>query len=337
MKEIITKYLEGTATESEMMELLQWIRVKKNRKEFFFHRFGWKDGLDKNSFPGDGEETWNKIQSRLLEKSFTGWQKSRKIQQFLRYAAIFFFLTTLGSLIWVFTIGLKIPEELMTRVIADNGQISKVLLPDSSLVWLNSGSTITYGNHFSEESRELQLVGEAYFEVSKNEKCPLIVNCNGLQVKVKGTKFNVSAFPGKDKISVILEKGAVELLRENNSSFPYILKPGELAEFDISNKKMAVSKINTYKYTSWKEGIIHIYDQTLDELAERLKTRYNQEFVISDEVKHYHYTFTIKNEPLQEIIGLIEKITPVKAVQNGAVITFKPDNKKIRRMDNKKG
>jgi transmembrane sensor len=335
MKEIITKYLEGIATDAELAELLKWIRIKENRKEFFFHRFGWKEGLDKNSFPGGGEETWNKIQSRLLAKSFTGWQKSRKIQLFLRYAAIFFFLSTLGSLIWIFSLNSKMPQELITRVIADNGQISKVLLPDSSLVWLNSGSTISYSNHFAEKSRELVLAGEAYFEVTKNEKCPFVVNCNGLQVRVTGTKFNVNGYPGKNKVSVILETGSVKIIREANTSLQRTLKPGELATVDIQNNEFSVSKINTYRYTAWKDGIIQVYDQPLNVVAERLKARYNQEFVISDAVKNYHYTFTIKNEPLQEIIGLIEKITPVQAVQNGSVITFKPDNRKIKRMEKK--
>jgi transmembrane sensor len=334
MKEIITKYLEGTASDAEKRELLEWLRIKGNRKDFNFHRFGWKNGLEKDRFPGSGEETWEKIQSGLLKKSYAGWQKSRIIEQYLRYAAIFFFITTLGSLLWVYVNQPKVSVERLTRVIADYGQISKVMLPDSSVVWLNSGSTITYGNSFADKNRDLQLTGEAYFEVAKNKKLPLIVHCNSLQIKVTGTKFDVNSYPGQDRINVILEEGTVQLLKQNNGSFQYNLNPGELAEFNISSEKLSVSEINTYKYTAWKEGIIHVYNQTLAEVSERLKTRYNQEIKISADVKLYHYTFSIKNEPLQEIISLIEKITPVKAEQNGSVITFKPDYKRIKKINN---
>jgi len=333
MKEIITKYLEGSASDAERRELLEWLRIKGNRKDFNLHRFGWKNGLEKESFPGGGEETWDKIQSGLLKRSFTGWQKSRKLEQFLRYAAIFFFVTTLGSLMWVFINHAEVSTIGLTRVIADNGQISKVMLPDSSVVWLNSGSALTYSNSFAVKNRDVQLLGEAYFEVNHNKKLPFVVNCQALQVKVTGTKFDVSAYPGKDRVNVILEEGSVQLMKKNNAGFSYTLKPGELAEYDISNEKLSVSEINTYKYTAWKEGIIHVYDQTLEEVIEQLRIRYNQEFMVSDDVKHYHYTFTIKNEPLQEIIGLIEKITPVKAEQNGSVITFKSDKKKLNSMN----
>jgi len=332
MNEIILKYLEGTATDAEKAELLVWLRKKENRKQFNFQKSVWKSGQEKDSFPGGGQKTWTKIQSDMLERSFEGWQKSGKTQQLLRYAAIFFFLTTLGTLIWISNRS-SLPPELSTKVIADGGYISKVVLPDGSLVWLNSGSTLSYNNGFAFHDRIVKLSGEAYFDIRKNKDIPFRVMCNELEVKVTGTKFNVNAFPGTDKIRIVLEEGAVELLNKNNTSSGYHMKPGQLAECNVSDMKVKVSEINTYKYTSWKEGVINIYDQTLEEVAERLKFRYNQEFVVSDEVKNYHYTFTVKNEPLNEIIGLIEKITPVKAVQEGAVINFLPDRNKIKRMD----
>lgn len=160
MKEIIKKYLEDTANDIEKAELLRWLR-NRNLKEFNFHRLNWKNELDKNYFPGNGEETWNKIQSVLLEKTYRGWQKSKKIQLFLRYAAIFFLLTTISSLTWYMASRPKSSPNHITKVIAENGQISKVVLPDGSQVWLNSGSTISYSNNFAEKNRDVYLEGEA--------------------------------------------------------------------------------------------------------------------------------------------------------------------------------
>ncbi|HRV89576.1 MAG TPA: FecR domain-containing protein [Prolixibacteraceae bacterium] len=324
MEDIINKYLEDTATDSEKKELLAWLRNRENRKAFFFHRSVWEKRLGGGRIPAAGGETWQRIQSGLLERSCEGWQKSRRLMQFLRYAAIFFFLTTLGfSLLWVLQ-GRRSGNETVTRVMADNGQISRAGLPDGTQVWINSGSAISYDSDFGVKNREVRLTGEAYFEAHKGNRLPLVVNCGELLVRVTGTRFNVSALPGSPNIDVVLEEGSVELLREQNTSFHYTLKPGEMASFDLSRKKMTVTTVNTHRITSWKEGMINIYDQPLEEVALKLRSRYNQEFVVDPGVKEYHYTFSISKESLQEIIALIEKITPVKAVQEGNVITFGP-------------
>ncbi len=327
MEETIIKYLEDSATDAERHELLVWLRNRENRKAFIFHRSVWEKQLDSSHFPAGGGETWNRIQSGLLEKSSEGWQKSRKLMQVLRYAAIFFFLTTMGfSLLWYLQ-GNRSGEETVTRIMADNGHISRAALPDGTQVWINSGSAISYTGDYGIRNREVHLTGEAYFEARKGSRHPLVVNCEELMVRVTGTRFNISAIPGTQNISVILEEGSVELLRQQNASFYYQLKAGEMASFDLANKKMTVSTTNTRRYTSWKEGIINIYEQTLEEVAERLQSRYNQEFVVSPEVKDFHYTFTIKSESLPEIIALIEKITPVKAIQEGNIITFRSGRK----------
>jgi ferric-dicitrate binding protein FerR (iron transport regulator) len=94
---------------------------------------------------------------------------------------------------------------------------------------------------------------------------------------------------------------------------------------------MTVSNVNTIKFTSWKEGIINIYDQSLEQVVKRLESRYNQKFRFGDDIKDYRYTFTIKNEPLDEIINLMEKITPVKTIQKDEVIVFQMDVDKMRK------
>lgn len=333
MKKIITKYLEGRATELEQAKLLQWLRIKKNKFDFHRFRLVWKNSLDENQFPGDSEESWNKIQTQLLQKSLKGWQKCRKTYQFLKYAAILFFIISIGGLAYFFVNQKELLPEYYTSVIAENGQISKVELPDGSLVWLNSGSEIIYSNFFASNNRNIKLIGEAYFHVTKNRELPLVVNCDDLQVKVLGTQFNVAAYPNNNFVDVVLEKGSVELWNKKVESFHFKLKPGERAIFDKSEQELAISCVNTSKFTSWKEGIMNIYDQPLVNLVERLETRYNQEFVLDDEVKDFRYTFTIENESLDEIIKLMEKITPLKAIQKQDTILLKLDKKRKRVID----
>lgn len=333
MKEIIIKYLEGRATEAEQAELLEWLRIKKNRIDFNSVSLVWKKSLNDQEYPGKSEETWNKIQAVLLQKSYNGWQKTKKLNQLFRIAALFFLFLSIGILTYYFTTsGIKKTEQY-TSVIAENGHISKVELPDSSVVWLNSGSKISYSNSFALTNRNINLTGEAYFQVTKNKKLPLIVTNGELQVKVLGTQFNVSAYPECGEVSVVLESGSVEMLNPNIESFHLKLKPGERAVFNKTSNKLQVSNVNTSKFTSWKEGIINIYNQTLEEVVEKLETRYNQKFILDNEVKNYIYTFTIKNESLDEIIQLMEKITPVKAEQKNDTILFKTDKNKQKRVE----
>lgn len=333
MKELITKYLDGTATVEQQVKLLIWLRQKENSLAFNAEKQEWKKSKALNQLPEGSEKSWSTIQDQLLQKSYNGWQKSRKRNQVFKIAAIFFFVIGLGSAAYFISNAPQSNHGFYTSVIADKGQISKVILPDSSVVWLNSGSEISYNNFFAAKNRDINLTGEAYFQVTKNEDIPLIVSSGELQVKVLGTKFNVTAYPESNNIDVVLESGKVELLSSELKSFQYELKPGERGTFHRESRKLGISTVNTGKFTSWKDGIINIYDQTLEEVVKRLEIRYNQKFNYEKELKDYHFTFTISNESLEETINLMEKIAPIATIQKGEIIEFRLDEKRKRAVD----
>lgn len=330
MKEIIIRYLEDSATDEEKFALQSWLRNRKNRIDFNILKAEWTNSLG-NANPEGSEKTWNMVLTGLSERGFSGWQKSRIINQYLRYAAIFFFLTTLGSIGWYLTNRSVAGDAVYSKIIADNGQISKAELPDGSIVWLNSGTSLVYNNEFGIKNRDITLSGEAFFDISKNANLPLIVDCDHFRVKVIGTKFNINAFPGKFKNSVALEEGEVSVTNLYSRA-TYKLSPGQVAEFDAAIKTLNISQANISRYTSWKEGVINFYDQSLEEVLEILKVRYNQEFEVTEQVKRYRYTFTVRNDSLNEIIKLLENITPIKANQHGKIIRFDVDQEKIKRV-----
>ena len=330
MKETAFKYFEGRATEAEQKELLNWLRKKENRFVFNSLRLDWKKSLEPNRFPAGGDESWQKLQAVLSQKSFNRWQKSHKMEQFFKVAAIFFFAVTLGILSWYFTQQAPQGSETYTTLFAENGQISKAKLPDGSVVWLNSGSEIAYNNRFASKNRHIKLTGEAFFDVTKNEKLPLVVDCGNLNVKVLGTRFNVNAYSGEESAEVVLEEGKVELINPESESNFYQMKPGERVKINLESRKFSVSEVNTRRYTSWTEGVLNIYDLPAEELAKRLEKRYNQQFELAPEVLKLRYTFTIKNEPLEKILELMERITPVKATQHEEIIKIEIDEKKLK-------
>src|SRR5690554_1237281 len=227
MENISKKYFEGQATEAEQLQLLEWLRSRRNRMAFVRYKLDWEKSLGSEQIPGGGEESWNRLQAELMQRGYERWQKSRRLYQITRMAAIFFLLISLGSAAYFILNGEDSVTEVFTSVVTENGQISKVELPDGSLVWLNSGSKISYSNLFATENRNIQLIGEAYFDVATNVALPLVVNCRNLEIKALGTNFNVNGY-SEHSVEVVLEEGIVELSNVFSEKPFHQLSPGEL-------------------------------------------------------------------------------------------------------------
>lgn len=323
MKSTIKNYLSGKSSATEQKELLDWIRKEDNLSEFQSVKKEWKNEIVNENITAEYYQDWKKIQNQLFDQMQSNMNKTQRTMKFFRYAAIFLLVVSLPSLIYLLRQS-KTPDQLVyTTVAADFGQISKVVLPDSSEVWINSGSAIKYNNQFSTTNRDIELIGEAFLKVRKNINTPLIVTCADLKVKVLGTEFSVSAYPEESSIQVVLEKGKIELTSTTHTAFRQEMNPGELATFHKNKKELTISNVNTELFTSWKDGIINIYNLPLSELVIKLEKRYNQKFLVDERIKNLPYTFTIKNENLSNILSLIERITPVDAVQLENVIELR--------------
>jgi ferric-dicitrate binding protein FerR (iron transport regulator) len=330
MKSTITKYLSGKSSHDEQKELLSWIRKEKNLKEFQQVKDEWKAETLNEAVPEEFSQNWKSIQNRMMEQLQQEVKRKQRTLNFFRYAAIFLILIAVPA--FIYTLSTNKPESPLTytTVAADYGQISKVVLPDSSVIWINSGSAIKYNNRFSATNRNIELVGEAFFKVTHNAEVPLVVSNADLRVKVLGTEFSVSAYSEEENIQVVLEKGKVELTSASDSRFKQEMKPGEMASFSKVKKELAIATVNTNLYTSWKDGLINIYDLPLSELVIKLEKRYNQKFEVDEAIKNMPYTFTIKNEDLSSVLSLMEKITPVIAIQDKNVIKLKHNKSKLK-------
>lgn len=326
MRSNIKKHLSGDNSEPEQKALLDWIRQDKHLTEFQEIKKEWKDQVIQEPIPSEHQESWNNIQNNLLDRMQSNLQRTERRLSFFRYAAILVVLISIPSILYFYSQSNTSSSLIYTTVSADFGQISKVLLPDSTVIWINSGSTIRYNNHFATSNRDIDLTGEAFFKVHKNKDLPLVVSSEDLRVKVLGTEFSVVSYPKENDIQVILEEGKVELTSVTHSSFAHEMKPGELAIFNKIRKDLTISNVNTDLYTSWKDGIINIYNLPLSEVIVKLERRYNQKFVVDSTIKDLPYTFTIKNENLNSILSLMEKITPVDVVQHDNVIELKRNN-----------
>lgn len=256
------------------------------------------------------EKSYHELHSRISSK-----QNFLKLYPYLRYAAMVVLLLSISSI--MFYLGKQntiAPEQEIkyTSVIADTGQISKVILPDSSVVWLNSGTKLTYDNNFSLNNRNLTLSGQAFLEVKKNRNLPLVVASGNLRVKVLGTRFDVNAYPDNNMIKVILETGKIELLNSKDKSFNYQLNPGEMAEYDYQTGSIKIKTVESQNFINWKEGELIFVDTPMSEVIKRLERKFNIKIEVENpRVYKSVFNAKFKNESLKEILDYIHFSCPV--------------------------
>ena len=168
--------------------------------------------------------------------------------QLMRYVAFLTIPLLLSSLILGYLYwGATDTEEKYAEVMAATGSVIRYELPDHSVVWLNSGSTLRYPTVFKKDNRNVELKGEAYFEVEADRKRPFYVNTPaGLSVYVYGTKFNVNAYEDDNSIETVLEKGKVNVISPDGKTTVQ-LAPGERLLYNKVDQKLLKGKVDVYE------------------------------------------------------------------------------------------
>ena len=170
-------------------------------------------------------------------------------------------------------------EIQMNEIVVPYGKKSELILADGTKVWLNAGTHFAFPTSFIDDSREVFLEGEAYFEVVENMDKPFIVNVNKLNIRVLGTSFNVSAYPNDDRIETILLTGSVvvgksRLLGQKRDDV--IIKPYQKASFNKQDNEVVVSnEPNADSYITWTEGMFQFSKESLQSVLTKLERFYN--------------------------------------------------------------
>lgn len=174
-----------------------------------------------------------------------------------------------------------------------SGMVSTITLPDSSKVWLNSNSYLRYPVRFEGE-RRVELIGEGYFKVSKDESKRFVVDTRTVDVEVMGTEFNIDAYDteGRD-VRTTLINGSINMTFVDNDNRHHLVKvyPGQRVTVDPQSKEWSIKRVNTSGAESWKEGRI-VFDKTpLADALRMIENRFNIEFVVKNR-KYYEHNFT---------------------------------------------
>ncbi|KOH45421.1 FecR family protein [Sunxiuqinia dokdonensis] len=196
---------------------------------------------------------------------------------------------------------------------APAGAKTQVVLPDGSVAWLNSGSSLSVPTTFDANRRELSLTGEAYFEVVKNEQAPMFVSTDQMTVKVYGTKFNVNAFADNGTIRTTLVEGKVTLIPEMSTK-EYLLEPGFTASYDLETKQIKASEVEKMDaFTGWKDGKLLFQNEPFSDIVNRLERWYNVDIQLSDpSLGDYNLYATFIDENIEQVLAIFASSIPIE-------------------------
>jgi len=219
---------------------------------------------------------------------------------------------------------LSASEKNYSEVSSPFGSKTKLVLPDSTVVWLNAGSKLTYNEHFCITNRNTTLTGEAFFDVKKST-VPFTIRANNIQIKVLGTAFNVKAYPEDKATETSLIHGRVEVTLDKRPGEPIILKPNEKlivanekVEAKIEQKKDPkivideLTRINdtTIVETSWVRNELIFQDETFRDIARKMERWYGFTIEITDEeIAGERLSGTFTTETIQEALTALQYST----------------------------
>lgn len=207
------------------------------------------------------------------------------------------------------------------------GKTFKLILSDGTVVHLNAGSSIKYPVKFIEGTkREVFLHGEAFFDVTKDADHPFVVNVNDLNVRVLGTKFNVSSYPEEENVSTVLIEGSVALHGKDNdfnSANTVLLEPGYKGEWNQKSKETSITEVDTKMYTSWVEGRMIFRNTPFKIIRKKLERHYNVSIKNNNEIleeKTYNAVFDV--ESIDQVLRTLNEIYSIEYIidQNEIVI-----------------
>jgi len=333
VEELLPLYLSGDLSDKECTMIDEWRRESPENESVYQESCrAWEvipllNEMEKfNSI-----EALKKVNKRLIKAENSGWWTiiQRTAAILLLPVLVFSGYQTIQNF------ALRNQQEesvVMQTVKSRQGMVAEFSLPDGTKVWLNSGSELQFPVNFQSGVREVNLKGEAFFEVAKNEKQPFRVNAKELNVDVLGTSFNVINYDDESQSEVILIEGKVSLSAEVGLAIKEFgtLQPGCKAVYTSEYQTISTQKIDPDKYIAWLDGNLVFQDDSMEDVVKRLGRWFNVEIVIEDtEINEYIYKATFRNENLKQVLDLLKLSAPIdyRIVESKAL----PDGEFTRR------
>ena len=307
--ELIANYLTEGLDKNALDELKTWIAASAENQQYFIRqREIWFSAVSREAASVyDKDKAFENFRNRV--ESQKGIQSTSRrgfsLSALWRYAAVVAIIIAVGCIsYWQGEVNVK-DTFADISVEAPLGSKTKLYLPDGTLVWLNAGSRMTYSQGFGVDNRKVELEGEGYFEVKRNEKIPFFVKTKDLQLQVLGTKFNFRDYPEDHEVVVSLLEGKVglnNLLREEKEA---VLSPDERAVLNKANGLLTVESVTASNASQWTDGYLFFDEELLPDIAKELERSYNVKIhIANDSLKTFRFygNFVRREQNIQEVL-----------------------------------
>ena len=308
---IVKKIIAENGSKNDAPAVVEWFSSTIEGQQFL------SDMIDRDAFLMESDphtgRSFSPMQSELLftriEKKISS-NRLRKLS--FRVAAVLLPLVLMVGFGWYLNKRTSLFEgTVYTELYIPKGEDARLFFQDGTEVYLNADTRLRYPERFGLFRREVWLDGEAYFNVSSNNKRPFIVHTQNTSVNVQGTSFNVNSYRENDKIRVVLDEGKVAFQTQQKS---YPMFPGQQLEYDKVTGMITLQNLmHPSNLSLWKNNMLYFYDTPLAEVISVLERRYNVEFnLLTPDALTYSYTLTTRHQSLDSVLLEMQKIAPVR-------------------------
>ncbi len=326
-EELMIDFLSGTISEENQQQLSELIQTSKEFKVRFDEMLKLRAITHVPVIESSKQSNYAKLQDRINSTSST--QRSGSWFSSVRnIAASIVFIISLSLALFYGYRNLSSPSDTAYSYVtySPEGSQTKIILPDSTIVWINSASTLKYNRAYGKKSRAVMLVGEGYFEVADLAKRPFIVTIGDLSVNVLGTVFNVRAYDEEENVTINLLKGSVKLtLPGSGSAQVHTMKPNDQLVFNKLTRKVELTQINASRSALWTTGRLSFVDATFEHISRDLERKYKVTIQITDNtIKNEVFSGSIDmNLSLKEVLNYIDVDKKFAIQQQGDTLLIK--------------
>ncbi|MFW0718759.1 FecR family protein [Pedobacter sp. N23S346] len=317
LKKILKASLQGKLNEAEQKAVDSWYdQLDKNTSSIPL-----LDDPDQRAFLEKSIK--NHLNEEVIDK--LGKRKTNLQDNYIKYAAIFFFCLSIGMLGYPYLN--KDKKKSTSAIIFTSAPLAAklVTLKDGSKILLNVSSQLTIEKDFGAKDRRVSLIGEAFFEIAKDKKRPFIIRSGQVNTSVLGTSFNINAYPDRDKIKIGVVSGKVSVSSViNGSTLAREMTRGTTLSYYTKTKETVLKTEAMPLISAWKDNRLYIDNATIIEISNQLERYYHIKVVMHNQVHNgKRYTIRFDKDPANRVMEILSMLTKRKFIYQTNQITIK--------------
>jgi len=300
---LLLKHFLNETSEKEEKEIAKF--KKSNSEEYAILSHLWKRN-DIEVIDFDSNKAWEQVQLKVDANK----PKVRSIYTKLMRIAAVAAILIIGIFSIYYLLGTGINQNRIEITSIERGK--EIVLADGSKVWLNKNAVLTYPDKFDKNTRNVELSGEAFFEIAKNPKKPFIVNMSNATVTVVGTSFNINS--KENETEIVVATGTVKVSDTDNSKSK-LITVGYSAK--VSDNNIEKYKTSSPNYLAWKTGEFVFKETPINQVVKDLNSYYKSQIILNNDEMECLLTATFIKANLEDIVDVLRLTCDMEIIKEG--------------------